>query len=183
VSRRLEFHGEVFHGTSGEIARRVVAGGGSLPGTLLMSTHGAAGPGVYVTDREDEAAMYGDHILRGYADAKNVLPAHVWNSSKLSNLASFSGGHAEKVRQHLIDRGYDAVEDGTVRGGISLLHPRQFELSAVLDPKHGHYRDVLHWADEITPPTPVGQRRRRAQRRSPAERVPEQVWSPRTFGH
>lgn len=174
MSRRMEFHGEVYHGTTGDIARQAISGG-----QLLMSRHGAAGPGVYVTSHEDEAAMYGDHILRGYAEARNVLPARIWNDTKLSRLAGFSGEHAEKVRQHLIDRGYDAVEDDTVRGAVSLLHPRQFDIGSVRDPQRGHFVDALSYIEEVSP-TPRRPRRRRSQRPQPR---PEELWSPQTFGH
>ena len=175
MSRRLEFHGEVYHGTTGEIAKQAISGG-----QLLMSTHGAAGPGVYVTSHEDEAGMYGDHVLRGYAEARNVLPARIWNDTKLSTLAGFSGEHAERVRQHLLDRGYDAVEDSTVRGAVSLLHPRQFDIGSIRDPQRGHYVDALSYLEEVSP-SPSRSRRRRAPR--PTVTKPEQLWSPETFGH
>ena len=175
MSRYSSFHGEVYHGTETESLDRLVNSmqNGS---PLLMSTHGAAGPGVYVTDNEDEARQYGDVILRGHAYAQKVLPGHVWSNNRALSRAGNRHEHAERVRNLLTSRGFDAVEDPTVRGGLALLSNQQFSLESVFDPRVG--REV-HPFDYLTTGPGKRPRRRGGQ---PAAPTNEAVWSPQTFG-
>lgn len=169
MSRRMEFHGEVYHGTSGDIAKRVIGGGGDL----LLSRYGAAGPGAYVTEEMDAAQGYGDHVLRGTAHAYNVMPYQQWLDSPLSRGGlGAQAHHADRIRQHLLDRGYDAIEDGTERRAVSLLKSQQFEVNGVFDPNRGHFRNVYEYMDE---PGVTAPRRRASQR--------ERLWTPKTEGH
>lgn len=173
------FNDPAYHGTNPDQVRSILLGG---HGSLGMSTHGAAGSGIYVTGDEDEARNYGGIILSGTASADRVFTSRHKGYRELERHFN-NPEKAPSIREHLIGQGFDAVEDATVKDAVALLHPRQFHVSRVYDPEIGHEMDALTYIDTRFPESavPIGRRRRARASRVPVPRE-EQVWAPETFG-
>jgi len=168
VSRNMEFHGEAFHGTTANIAKQVAGSQG-----LLLSDHGAAGPGAYVAPEIHQAQAYGDYIFSGEAHARKVMPAEQYRAT-LDKYGS-RPGYGHQIREHLLRSGYDGVEDATVRGAVALLHPGSFQIREVYHPEQDRWIHPAELEDRVARP-------RRASQRSSSRQF-DRLWAPETFGN
>ena len=166
-----------FHGTEPAQAKQILLGSAGLMG---MSTHGAAGSGLYVTGEESEAERYGDIVLRGHASASKVFTSDHPRYDRLSRHFN-NPRNAPKVRDLLVKNGYDAVEDTTARDAVSLLHPGQFNVGHVFDPEVGFDMDAYSYIDHKYPEVAASRPRRR-RARSQTQTVKPSEWAPETFG-
>jgi hypothetical protein len=150
---------------------------------LLMSEYGAAGPGVYAFfDRDAASAVQharqysssssegpvsaGGHsgaVIEGIAYPGKTPWPNYERRNKLIEEASATVGRKtpreqKHVREMLLSRGVGHVPDSD--GGVALLHPSQFRVTAIHTPSGVERFD------------PSEQRFREGDR----------IWSPRTFG-
>lgn len=170
MSRWLSFAGEAYHGTTGDIAKRIASAGGSL-----LSEHGRVGPGVYVAPEQHTAERYGDFIFGGEANARKVMPADHFDREFGKHIGQ--PGSGQHIRQALLKDGYDGVEDPTEWGSVALLHPHAFNIRSVYHPEEDRWMHPAELEGQVTRP------RRRNASAAPRSQQFDRLWSPQTFGN